>query len=509
MAYGKRFGIILFAILITAALLNSFYITPLQVSDSDFSTYIIVPMLMLPLFAVFMLREGITPDVRGRDALIGAALFVLFVFAVLYLRASLSYLYLSFRVDMLLFPLLIASFAILVFGYRNIGKFKAIMTYALFASPSLLIWLASANYGFVVGNTLLIYNIIHPFFSNASYTAPLTISANGYSVGIGQTCIGIGVLIATIMFLVPLAYLYEGMIMKKVLWVASGFGLVLLLNVLRMLGITMAWFYYGPSNAILTIHVFAGVLLFYISIIFMILISGLYGLKFPGRKGTHAAAASGMHGPGHGRYYGWGVSLAILFAFVYFLMTLNYSTAQVISPVTLYNHAAFTVGAVAPLLRTTNQSGFTQVEFQDTAHNEISLQLTNESFNSTAPIAIIMIAPNRTETEALLRNTTVLGSISFITSAGSTATVYEIGAYGRRLLLYTGLMPFALQSGQSTVAGLYAVLPANRTSAKITCPGAFDTQYTLLTNAFNIQSYNSTANAKVTSAYCIINGMIR
>ena len=506
MAYGKRFGIILFTILIIAALINSFYVTPLQISDSDFSTYIVVPMLMLPLFAIFMLKEGIIPEVRRRDALIGIALFAIFGLLTLWLSISLSFLYLSFRIDMLLFPLLIASLAILIFGLRNIGKFKAIMTYALFASPSLLIWLSSANYGFVVGNTLFIYNIIKPFFAHVSYTAPFTITANSYAVGIGQTCVGIGVLIATIMFLTPLAYLYEGKLAKKAMWVASGFGLVLLLNVLRMLGIAMAWFYYGPSNAILTIHIFAGVLLFYISIIVMILISGKYGLRFPSKKRT--ATTRGMQRSRHKGYYGWGVALAMLFTFIYFLMTVNYRSAQVISPITLYNRVGFNVGSVAPLFRTSNMSGFTQAEIQDTLHNEIILQITNATFNSTAPIGIILISPNQTETSELLRNATVLGKLIFINNAGSTATVYDLGADGKSLILYNELIPYILPGGQSTVASLYAVLPANRTSTAISCEGEYDVPYTWLANLPNPGGYNSTADGKMTSAYCIVNGLI-
>ena len=160
MVYDRRFGIVIFTILVIVALLNTLYITPLTISDTDFTTYIVVPLLMLPLFAFFMLKEKMVPDVRKRDLLIGTILFViLFVLTVL-LRSDLSYLFTSLHIDMLLFPLMIGSLAILLFGFRNIGRFKAIMIYALFVSPTLLLWLSSANTGFVVDNTLVIYGII-------------------------------------------------------------------------------------------------------------------------------------------------------------------------------------------------------------------------------------------------------------------------------------------------------------------------------------------------------------
>ncbi|MCL5419450.1 MAG: exosortase/archaeosortase family protein [Candidatus Marsarchaeota archaeon] len=503
MFYDKRKGIVIFTILVTVALLNSFFITPLTISDSDFSTYIIVPLMLLPLLALFTLKERIIPDVRKRDLLTGAAVFALLVLITIYLRVNLSYLFTSLHIDMLLFPMMIAALAIPLFGVRNISRFKVLSVYALFASPVVLLWLSSVNSGFVIGNTLVIYGIVGHIFHNVGYTAPITITANSYSVGIGSTCVGIGVLVGIVMFLVPVAYLYDGRLSRKALWVASGFALVLGLNILRMLGIAIAWFAYGPSNAILTIHLFAGVLLFYLSIIIMLLLSGRFGLRFPA-EGKGGKARIRMGG-----VYKAGIALAIAFTIIYFMLSSDYPSVSIISPLVLYNQVGFNASNINPVSgAAVNQSGLGEVAIQNNEENNLYIELTNSTFNASAPIAMLVMPKSSGETAALLRNSTLLGSMTFLGNAGNVQTVYMVASAGRSLLLYAETIPYVFPNGTSTVASIYAVLPANRTSSGIRCYQSYDVPYTALINALNPDAYNATANSRIIGAYCIVRRLV-
>ncbi len=511
MVYDRRVAVILFAVLIAASLLDSLSITSLAISDSDFTTYIIVPMLMLPLFALFMLKERIEPHVGRRDVAVGIVIFAVLALLTVFLRAQLSYLFSDLHVEMLLFPLLLLSLAALLFGIRNLNRFKAIAIYSLFASPALLLWMASLNSAFVVANTLAIYGALSLFFHNAAYIAPLTITANGYSVGIGETCVGIGILIGTVLFLAPLAYLYDGKLSSKALWVASGFGLMLLLNLLRMLGIAFAWFFYGPSNAILTVHLFAGILLFYIAIVVMILLSGRYGLRMPlpvRRKEKRARPGAAARSNGT-RFYLAGIAAAVAVTAVYLLLLSDYPGVQVVSPLVVYDRVGFNASGLDGLVNTiSNESSFNVSIFQDTQDEYILMTFSNATFNQSAPIEVLLLSSRIDELRALTNNTTVTGELTFFSTSGLTQRVYSLSSDGYGFLLYNEVEPYAFANGSSTSVAIYAVLPENRTSSGITCQGYYNAPYTEMINAPDPRSYNSTADAEMTSAYCIIERMV-
>ncbi len=506
MRYSKNIGIMLFAALIAFALLNEFLITPLAISDSDFTTYSIVILLMLPLFALFMLKENFLPEVTAKDIIAGILAFLLLFLLIFILRVRLSYLFVDMRVDMLLFPLLIASLAMLLFGIKNLNRFRAIMVYSIFASPALLLWLASANGGFVAANTLVIYEIVKLGFPHAVYSAPMTITANGYSVGIGQTCVGIGILIGIVMFLAPLAYLYDGKAPRKALWMASGFLLMLLLNFLRMLGIAVSWFFFGPSNTIIAIHLFAGILLFYIAIIAMVLLSGKYGLAFPAAK----KRAKRPERSKQNRLYLVGIFLAIAVAIAYYLLLSDYTGAHILSPLSVYQHGTFNASRLNGFVAmVSNQSNFDITAIQDTAQNSVVIAASNATFSRTDPIAMLVTSSLINDLPYLLTNTTIVGEMTFFSNDSTTQSVYYLESYGRSFMLFNEIIPYTYPNGTTTSIGVYAVVPANGTSASIHCSNYYNAPYTSIINFANPVSHNSWAGARIVSAYCIIKKLVR
>ncbi len=502
MKYSKRVGVILFAVLVAVSLINEYYITPLAISDSDFTTYMIVPLLMLPLFAIFTAKERIVPKVGKRDIVVGLLAFAALLVLILAMRIWLSYIFVDMRIDMLLFPLMIGSLAILLFGVSNIGKFKAIMVYSLFASPALLIWLNAANGSFVSANTIMVYSVLKLFLAHVSYIAPITISANGYSVGIGQTCVGIGILIGIVMFLAPLAYLYDGKGTRKVLWVASGFALMLVLNLLRMLSIATAWFVYGPSNTILTIHLFAGIILFYISIIVMILLSGKYGLSMPmpAKKKVKTRLR---------QLYAYGIVAAIAITLIYFAMLSDYTSLHPVSPLSVYQSMPFNATKVTGIVHTiSNQSRFNVTAVQDYVSNYVIIRLTNATYNSTLPIAMLISSSKINYISSLTKNNTVVGTMTFLSNSSTVQRMYYIYSEGHDFIVYYSVVPYFYSNGTSTSAGIYAVLPANVTSQSITCSDYYNTLYTDAANIQNLGSRGSVQDAKMMSAYCIVEGLV-
>ncbi len=276
---GKVFGIIVIVVALLLSMVGTLLITSPSILDTDVATYVVVVMLMLPIFLFFMLKEDLHLTKDRKDAAIGVIVFVLYVLLLASLRVGLSSAFLTFRIDALLIPLIIISFATILFGLRNLAKFIPVTLYSLFASPLLLMPILLQNSTFAKVNAIFVYYVIKAFGVPVTLNGISIVSAANTSISIAGTCAPIGTFVALIMFLIPVAYLYKGGISRKVAWVFSGFLIMLLLNFIRMFIIAYYWAYSGIGQAVAVFHLFAGQILFYGTIIIMLLIAKKYGMQ--------------------------------------------------------------------------------------------------------------------------------------------------------------------------------------------------------------------------------------
>ena len=321
---AKMLGILVVLAAFLLGSVNSIAATGMNVTDTDPSTYIIVVMLMLFLLIVFSAKEDLEFKFDKRNLLYGTAIFVAYVLALSYSRVALSFVFQSYRIDALLFPVLLVAFVVLVFGIKGVRKMKHVFVYALFASPFLLLPILSLNSAFADLNARLVYGVMRLMGIPVTQNGLTIVAPSLSSITISTTCVSIGTFVALVMFLLPLAYLYEGRIKSRVLWVASGLGLILLLNVIRMLFVSLVWAYYGIGSAINVFHAFVGQLLFYAVIIAMILLAGRYGMRIEKIKKV---------GRKIGRAEKWDrlflipAAVAILFGLFTFVLSSQYSGA--------------------------------------------------------------------------------------------------------------------------------------------------------------------------------------
>ncbi len=284
---SKKAKLLGIAVIITAFFfgsINSILVTSPSVTDTDPSTYIIVVMLMLFFLIVASAKEELKFEFSLKNIAYGAIIFMAYLLLLSYSRVALSSTFQSYRIDALLFTALLTALIMLVFGSEGLAKMKQVLVYALFASPVVLLPLLSLNGAFANLNAGLVYGLIRsvgvPVVKNGLIISAPTLG----SITISTTCTSIGTFIALVMFLVPVAYFYEGKLKSKALWVSSGLVLMLALNVLRMSAISLIWAYYGIGSALNLFHTFAGQLLFYASIIIMLLLAGRYGMHIGGGK---------------------------------------------------------------------------------------------------------------------------------------------------------------------------------------------------------------------------------
>ncbi len=278
---GKLFGIIVLLISFLIIELSSIISTPLVISDTNQASYIIVVMLMLPLAILFSIKEDLGIGRRWYDYIIGVAVFVLYLIIFAYARVALSFGFMSYRVDALLLPLVLISLISIIFGFKNIKKFKFVIIYAIFASPVLLLPLLKENLAFTYLNASIIFSGIKLFDPNLIRTGLVISSPLGYQISIASTCADIGAFVSMLMFMLPLGYFYNGKILRRALWITVSVVFLLLLNFFRMFLISLIWIYYGLSAAILTLHLFFGELIFDIVIIVMILVASKFGMSIP------------------------------------------------------------------------------------------------------------------------------------------------------------------------------------------------------------------------------------
>jgi len=282
---NKLIGLIILSVAFLLSSFNSIVLTGFVISDSDPASYIIVPMLMLFLTIFFSLKEDLILNRSLRDVAFGSFLFIAYILLVSYSRSALSSLYMSYRIDALLFPLLLASLIAIIFGLDGIKKLKFLIVYSAFASPLVLFSIINLNAAFTDFNANLVYSVLKYVGVPVVKNGIAIIAPSSSTVFIASTCADWGAFIAFFMFLLPVAYFYEGKISRKTIWVASGFLLVFALNILRMSFIALMWAYYGLGAAVSTFHLFVGQILFDVSIIVMVLLAYKYGLNVRKIKG--------------------------------------------------------------------------------------------------------------------------------------------------------------------------------------------------------------------------------
>ncbi len=295
-------GILMVFIALLLCTVNSIAITNFTISDTDATTYIIVVMLMaFPLLLFYGKDNLLVPRIKKSNIIYGAIFLALYVLGISYFRVGLSYLFLSYRIDMLLLPLFAMSMISFVFGIDGLKRMQLFIVYLLFASPIPMLPLLSLNQPFALFNANTVYSVLSALGTPVAISGVQISTPSTYSISIAGACADIGAFVALLFFLVPVAYLYDGRTSRKVLWLLASLALMFLLNIMRMSIIAVEWAYYGIGGAAAVFHSFAGQLLFYIAIIVMMLLASEFGLYLPGgEKNKSTAAKEG--GAGHGSY---------------------------------------------------------------------------------------------------------------------------------------------------------------------------------------------------------------
>ncbi|MDE1845727.1 MAG: exosortase/archaeosortase family protein [Candidatus Micrarchaeota archaeon] len=493
----NRVALLFLVASIAILLVNSFLITSQSIDNAAPTSYAIVVILMLPFFAAFAFKEKLEIKLHHHDIIAGVGLFAIFIFLIIGAQLAFPYLFLSYRMDMLILPIAIAAVVAILFGRGNLRKFWALILYPILASPLFFLPLLNLNNAFAQVNTIFVYGILHLVAPSVTYLPPFTIGTTLYTIGIGTACAGVAVFIALVLLLLPVAYLLDGKLSSKIYWLASGLALLLLLNFARMASIAAVWLLYGPNGAVGFVHGVAGILLFYLSIMVMVLLAKRYSLGFPRWKEREMKAKRAK------AYQNGSRLLAIALSLGYLLISLNYSSQIVVPPqlsaTSSYNFTPQSLNAFAGSFRGAQGWEFS-APINQTSLGGVLL-LSNRTFNSTSPIILLVSSPNQAITNYLLDGTGIVAKYNFVDQSFIVGTVYQLSSANTTFYLMAKSAAYLFPDNQYRIVTTYLLMPSRAGGLAQGCE--YHGFYTSVDNLLLGQAVNQSEMRQLRSAFCV------
>jgi len=485
---------ILFIAFLVAAY-NSIAVTGFSISDSNPAGYIIVPMLMTLVFIIFSLKENLVIIYRKRNLAYGAILALIYFAIYAYSKVSLSFLFQTYRIDALLFPILLSSFALILFSPSGLNKLKPAVVFSIFASPLILMPLLNLSGAWTSFNAYSVVSVLKLFgVPVLSHGLEIT-GASGSSISIASTCADIAAFVAMLLFLIPIAYLYEGNPGKRAIWVASGMVLLFVLNIIRMSLIAAVWAYYGLSSALNTVHLFIGQLLFDITLVVMILLAPKFsmrlGVQRTGQKYSRSTNSGASNGAIFDKSFADPALSVIIVAFLVFAFTLPQASYQYISPFSFADNFSYVSNSsvISSYDAVALGSGYSMKSVTFGGRSELFGIFSTNDINTTTNSFLYINSSARPTMPRI--NLHQLGTILMhreeSTISGITINAYEISSNGKLLQVNYISMPNKIY-GNYTVANMEFVTLMNSTSDLQSCRteyGAIQSVYSYIYNALH------------------------
>ncbi|MEM3791303.1 MAG: exosortase/archaeosortase family protein [Candidatus Micrarchaeaceae archaeon] len=471
---------------IAISILNFFYITPSTISDTNPYSFNIVPTIMLPIFSFILFLRG---KAEPKDVKAGVSLFALFIALFLFLRIKLSYIFLSARVDALLLPLLISSYIFLIFGKKGFNSGKYLVIYSIFTSPYILSPIILMNKSFAEINSVFVFIITKLFYTNILFEAPYSIIAGNYNIQIGQSCVNIGDFLALLLFIVPVAFLFNTGRKEKLEAVALGIICLLIFNIIRMSIIALSSITYGVNEGVSIFHSVSGTIIFYASLI----ISMAYLLKKADRNNFMERQRKERRKSRHQNY---SVLLAISFSLIFFFMTLNYSTAITYPMSKLLYTRTMTLSENMSLIKSIELSEPLFILEINQNRTEGALLLYRNK--TSTPIEVLLNPSTQSAFKYIEKNNRVVGSMFVFGSTGIVGRAGYVISNSTPFFIYQASLPSFSNSSYEEVSTL-VIIPANMLNES--CTRGIDWIYTYMLNPFS-HFNNSTVKDSLVYGTC-------
>lgn len=211
------------------------------------------------------------------------------------------------RVDLLSLPLFTAGAVALLFGVRRLWNVRFAVLFLFLAWPAPYLAILADGMTISVDATVSVLSVIATILP---LTSPIGGSDGLFMIGrgddmipvaIASACSGANSVVGFALVGVALFAILRGPIRRRVAWLAAGIVLTWLLNVVRIEMIFLVGAITTPQLALNVLHPVAGIIVFNMGVVVMLLVAGRFGLqiRFDDRVPTVERTAATP--PRHGR----------------------------------------------------------------------------------------------------------------------------------------------------------------------------------------------------------------
>ena len=264
----------------------------------------LVPVIAAVLGYVLARPKGGEPDIHDRhiDRIIGVPLVLAALASLVLLPARMSTMYWLYRIDLLTMPLFVAGVISLAFGVRMLWRTKVAVLFLFLAWPMPIRGAVTLGLEPLTNLTASAVSFVVKFIPVATAVGVDGITFNvpypgaegggGFLVQVASACSGANGLLGFLLVASAFALVVKGTRTAKLTWLAVGFGLVWVFNVIRIMAILAVGRFFGETASIDVLHPVAGLVTFNIAVLIMVLNAQRFGLTLPTFRGPSRTRAA-------------------------------------------------------------------------------------------------------------------------------------------------------------------------------------------------------------------------
>lgn len=255
----------------------------------------LAPVLALLLAAVRAMYPDGSLELHDRyvDYIIGVPLIVTALVLVTVVPIRLSQFFWLWRLDLISLPLFIAGAVALVMGVRALWRFRLPLAFLVLAWPVPYQILVEGQLdAFTTATVAAVHRVLAvlplatPVPSGDGSLFSVFHSGQSFIVSVASACSGVDGTLGFLLVGGAVALAVSGPLWRKLVWLAVGMLVVWLLNLARILAIFATGHLWGPAIGLDIVHPVAGLILFNLGVLAMVLGLPLFGLhiKWPARN---------------------------------------------------------------------------------------------------------------------------------------------------------------------------------------------------------------------------------
>jgi exosortase len=225
------------------------------------------------------------------DFVLGRVLGVLLIglALVIALLVPLSIRFWLYRIDLVSLPIFVAGTIALLYGARRLWSLWFPVAFLLLAWPAPYLplvgdWLTA----FTDATVAIVSALSHLLpIANAGSEGVFTLHHAGapFVLAIGSACAGVNSLVGFLLVGTALAYVVRGRLLAKIAWLVAGLVIVWAFNIVRIEAIFVVGTLFGPRAALDVLHPVAGLIVFNLGILLMLVMTPRFGLDFAQIRG--------------------------------------------------------------------------------------------------------------------------------------------------------------------------------------------------------------------------------